>query len=55
MLVLLKKMNFCYICHIIVVIEKDKYGKLSLRHLKVTNIYTYNFKLYQKIYIKYRL
>ena len=48
-------MNFCYICYIIVVVEKYKYDLLSLLHLKVTIIYTYNFNLYQKIYIKYRL
>ena len=42
-------------CYIIVVIEKEKYGLLSFLHLKVTYIYTYNFNLYQKIYIKYRL
>jgi len=43
----------CYIkkidifCYIIVVIEKDKYSLMSLLHLKVTNIYTYNFNLYK--------
>jgi len=61
-MVLIKKdKNFCYI---VVVIEKDKYDLLSLLHLRITNIYsyicqkkifTYNFNLYQKNYIKYRL
>ena len=43
--------NFYYLYYIIVVIEKDKYGLLSLLHLKVTNIYiyTYNFNIYKKI------
>jgi len=49
-----KKKNICYICYITVVIEKDKYGLLSLLHLKFTNIYTYNFNLYKKIYKRYR-
>jgi hypothetical protein len=44
-------MNFCYICYIIVVIKKDKYGFLSLLHLKVTNIYTYSLNLYQNSHI----
>jgi len=30
------------------VIEKNKYGLLSLLHLKVANIYIYNFNLYKK-------
>ena len=39
---------YYYICYIIVVIEKDKYSLLNLLHLNVTNIYIYNFNLYQK-------
>jgi len=46
--VIKKVKNFCYI---IVVVQKYKYDLLSLLHLKVTNIYTSNFNLYQKIYI----
>jgi len=44
--VIKKVENFCYICYIIVVIERDKYGLLCLLHMKFTNIYTYNFNLY---------
>jgi len=40
-MVLLKKIKKILL-YIIVVIEKYKYGLLSLLHLKVTNIYTYN-------------
>jgi len=41
--VLLQKIkNFCYICYIVVVIEKYKYNLFSLLHLKVTNIYIFD-------------
>jgi len=38
---ILKKIKI--ICYIIVIIEKYKYDLLCLLHLKVANIYTYNF------------
>jgi len=45
-------MNFCYIRYIIVINEKYKHHLLNLLHLKVTNIYTYNFNLYKKNSLK---
>jgi len=32
---------------LLLLLKKNKHGFLSLLHLKVINIYTYNFNLYQ--------
>ena len=50
LLILLKSIRIFII--LLLTIRKDKYDLLSLLHLKVTNIHTYNFNLYQKNYKK---
>jgi len=43
--VLLKKIRILLYVYIIVVIENDKYGLLSLIHLKVTNIINFLYEI----------
>jgi len=53
LLILLKSIRiFIIFIILLLTIRKDKYDLLSLLHLKVTNIHTYNFNLYQKNYKK---